>query len=672
MNTLWSKYPFLRYFLIYLAGTFSYHCTDLNLNWISVIAPLSIIILCYYLPNKLAIKLLEVRIFSLFYFFFAFANYNNASSDLLNKPNHIYKLDYKSYFGQISSDKTEKSTFKGFTLTILLVKTSAGWKKASGKVIIYLPKKILLEYSDYLFVQTKPSPIKKPTNPGQFNYASYLSLKNIYHRHYLAHDSSRLRVLKNPDFNLLKQIYRIRDYARQKIKTYVKKDIQNFASSLLLGLRSNLEDDIKVNFRKTGVFHVLAISGLHVGIIYGLLITLFSFLKYRKPVLFILIVGATIWFYAFFSGLSISVTRAACMFSFLLGSLILKRQTYNFNSLALSALVILAFRPFAIFEVGFQSSYTAVASIFIFMPLLKPYFYSGPNPILKYVSELVKICLSAQTGLLPLMLYYFHQFPTYFLIANVLIIPLITIALLIGLLFLTPLYFEIIDQLFADILSFILCLCDYITTYLVNLPGSTIDGFNPTIYSLIISYLALTCFILFWNYRKIKHLMMGLILLLALNIERFVKIYHLKTNHAVVVYDTPWPGIALIEGNKASIVLHEKLLKQKKTITYNIKPYFEQHNFQTIDIRSFEAKNLKFMRAFGKNRLLIHLDKKILYLEEPVTIPLKVDYLILANPKIDLKNIDYQQLIIYNAKTPVKQGHSIRHEGAWVSRPLIQ
>lgn len=671
MNTLWSKYPFLRYFLIYLLGTLSYHWADLRLDLFAVLAPLPGLIICFFLPPKIGTKLLEIRTLSLVYLFFAWGNYNNTDHDLLTKSNHIHSLDYSIYFGQIVSDKTEKSKHKSFVLDVLFVKTGNAWEKAVGKVVLYLPKNLEIEYNDYLLIRGYPHKVQAPTNPAQFDYASYLRFKNIYDSHYLVKDTTKIYPLQNTDFSLLKYIYRMRQHCHEKIKTYVDRDLQGFAASLLLGLRGNLEEDIIVNFRRTGVFHVLAISGLHVGIIYGLLITLLSSLRYRKPLLFIVLVGSSLWFYAFFSGLSISVTRATCMFSFLLVGLVLKRQAYNFNSLALSALVILTFRPFAIFEVGFQLSYIAVSSIFIFMPLLKPYFYRGSNRILKYISELVKVCLAAQMGLLPMLLYYFHLFPTYFIIANILIIPLITVALLLGLIFFIPFYFEIINKTLAETLSFTLRLADSSTAYLSNLPGATIDGFNPPVYILPICYLGLAMLLAFYRYKQFKYLLIGFGLFLIVNLERFNRVYRLKNNTAIVVYDTPWPALAFIESNKATLILDEKLLKRPKTVTFLIKPYFEYYNFQEVDTFSFASENWKAMRHIGENRLFVHLDKKIMYLRKPIKERIAVDYLILANPNLNFQNIDYERLIVYNSKTILEGSHSIRHAGAWTSSPLL-
>ena len=190
-------------------------------------------------------------------------------------------------------------------------------------------------------------------------------------------------------------------------------DALAFISAITLGYKAFLSDDQEA-FEPSGTAHVLAVSGLHVGIIYAVINLLFSFLGKRgRPfVVRQLLVILTLWAYALIAGMSAPITRASFMLTVYCVGRILKRSGFTYNTLAAAAFIILLFKPFSLFDVSFLMSFMAVFAILFFQPKLRQ-LYTPRNRVSKFFGDFSTISLSAQIGVFPLVLYFFGSFPTY-------------------------------------------------------------------------------------------------------------------------------------------------------------------------------------------------------------------------------------------------------------------
>ena len=210
---------------------------------------------------------------------------------------------------------------------------------------------------------------------------------------------------------------------------------RNFAvvTALVLGMDDYLDNDTRKEFSSAGAIHILCVSGLHVGVIYMVLNALLFFLKRNKYARalrsLILLIG--IWFYAMLTGLAPAVLRAATMFSFVIIGTGIKRKAGVFNSLTVSAFILLLFNPFLIYNVGFQLSYAAVIAIVAIQPTIYQ-IWQPKNKIADNIWGITTVSVAAQLGTAPLGLFYFHQFPNYFIITNLIAIPLATLILYAG------------------------------------------------------------------------------------------------------------------------------------------------------------------------------------------------------------------------------------------------
>jgi len=271
--------------------------------------------------------------------------------------------------------------------------------------------------------------LPRPYYPYAFDYGNYLRHKGVAYRLFVK-DPSRIR-----EFNRINRWrhfpYRWRERIKKIFRKYLSADSFRVASALLLGDRRELTYDLREAFVDAGVVHILAISGMHIGILLFFLRALFAPFRFRYKWLYHTLVLGILWFYAWLTGFSPSVLRAVIMFGFFQLAWEGQRDVHGLYILLLSAFVILMIQPLMILDVGFQLSFAAVASIILFFPLLKRLYYPSVK-VWRYVVDLTYVSVAAQFGVIPLILYYFHRFSFGFLLSNLLVIPMLTIALGLG------------------------------------------------------------------------------------------------------------------------------------------------------------------------------------------------------------------------------------------------
>lgn len=272
-----------------------------------------------------------------------------------------------------------------------------------------------------------------PLNPHQFDYKSYLKGLGISHQ--LRLNTNNFFLKENPSPTLFGISASVRNKIIDKLKqaSFGKEEL-GIIQALLLGQRNDISAETYNNYKNAGAVHILAVSGLHIGILLLLLQFLLRPLE-RLPkgkTLKLIAIVALLWCFALLAGLSPSVVRAVTMFSFVAYALHLNRPSDTFNTLALSMFfILLVIDPNLLFHVGFQMSYAAVLAIVWVYPLLQKLWYPK-NKILRYFWQLISVSIAAQLGVLSISLFYFHQFPGLFFISNLVIIPALGLILGMG------------------------------------------------------------------------------------------------------------------------------------------------------------------------------------------------------------------------------------------------
>ena len=326
--------------------------------------------------------------------------------------------------------------------------------KTQGKIALIIPNdstQTNVTIDQELLLYGEISEINAPLNPHEFDYKKYLESLGIYHQIY-AKPNELIRLEKHNT-----TIYGIVADFRNTIIAHLRE--ANFANdelgviqALLLGERNDISEETYTNYKNAGAIHILAVSGLHIGILLLLLQFLLQPLEnitYGKKIKLVLIVFL-LWGFAFLAGLSASVVRAVTMFTFLAYAESLNRPANKFNVLALSMFFILLFKPSYLFHVGFQMSYLAVFAILWIYPMLQRFWFPK-NKIIRYIWQLLSVSIAAQLGVLPLSLFYFHQFPGLFFITNLAVIPFLGFILVFGIIVIILALFNMLPKFIASI-----------------------------------------------------------------------------------------------------------------------------------------------------------------------------------------------------------------------------
>lgn len=430
-------------------------------------------------------------------------------------------------------------------------------KNSSGKVIVYFQKDEIIEQlnpGEQIIFCSNPNRIKNQGNPFEFDYQSYMQRQGITHSVYLK--TSDFKLLETTSFNMYIFAERTRDLLLSILKKHrVTGEEFSVVAALTLGHRKELNPETRDYFASSGAMHVLAVSGLHVGIIYLIFTVLLSPLKRKKygRTVFTLVVGLLIWIYAILAGLSPSVQRAAVMFSFILIGQNLDRPANIFNSLAGSAFLLMLFNPLIIFEVGFQLSYLAVTGIVLFQPLFYQ-LYVPENRLVDKLWILLTVSLAAQLSTFPLGLFYFSQFPNYFWLSNFIVIPAATFIL--GgtfLLFLTsPL----------PVISNWIGLCIQKLTYLMlislkginSLPFALTDHISINTIQAVLLLLIIASSYWFIKSKSIRELRFVLLLAFGFFLASFIHNYGLLNQRKMIVYNSKSPVVQLISGRESYVL----------------------------------------------------------------------------------------------------------------------
>lgn len=329
---------------------------------------------------------------------------------------------------QLAEPLTEKpKSYKAVVLVKALLR-SGRLLPVQGKLLIYFSKTATaqqLAYGDALIVDEMPERIKNSGNPGAFDYKQYAAFQDLFHSLYLKESEW----IKTGD-NKAAAFNSFLITSREKVLAALRHQLTNrdelgIAEALLIGYNQDLDKDLMQAYSNTGVVHVIAISGMHLALIYLLLQWIFRRLPFIKSnkLLQLVFVLSLLWLFALLTGGSASVLRAAVMFSFISIGAQLSRKASIYNSLAASAFVLLCYNPYYLWDVGFQLSYAAVLGIVVFQkPLYNLFFFK--NKLFDQCWKLCSVSLAAQVFTFPACIYYFHQFPNLFLLANLLVVPL--------------------------------------------------------------------------------------------------------------------------------------------------------------------------------------------------------------------------------------------------------
>ena len=464
-----------------------------------------------------------------------------AFNDQLLDPGHYRHIsDGQGWKGTISTLGVAKENFILYEAEINAVFTNDTVYSVGGKFNFYVRKTdslTMLNYGDQVMVSGMPYEIPSPKNPDEFNYSGYMRKQHIYDQQFV--DISEIKRLGSSTPNPVLAVgYKLRSYLQQRITQHMGQSAESAVfSALILGIKDHLDNELTKAYASAGAMHVLAVSGLHVGIVFLILNHLFKplmRLKYGNWIVFCLhLVG--LWSYALITGFSPSVLRAVTMFSIVTLAGTSSRSSNIYNTIAWSALMLLLVEPNFIFAVGFQLSYAAVLGIIY----LQPKIYNLWIPryrLIDWAWQITAVSIAAQLATFPLGLYYFHQFPSYFFISNLLVIPAVGFILHIGIAFLLgSSIHEVIGHLIAPVLEASLWMLNTIVDLAEKLPGSLIDWVYLSAGQTVLVYGLLLSLVLIYQYQNLRWLYLTCLLACAFSIT-YLHQYHTSRQATAIKY----------------------------------------------------------------------------------------------------------------------------------------
>ncbi len=447
----------------------------------------------------------------------------------------------ETYFSGFLADYPERKE-KTYKMVVCLESAIYEGKPApvKGSVLLYHRHNSMCKSyrpGDRITFRCKPFPIRNRGNPFEFDYRFYMENRGI--KYYSFTDSSDIISFSSQVKRKLQQRALI---TRQRIiDMYSERGITGerlaLVAAITLGQKSMLEPEQKQHFMKAGIMHIMAVSGLHAMILSMFVFRMLFFLKGRLSILRSVITILLLWWFAYVTGLTASVMRAALMFTFLQAGNIMKRPVNQVNSVLASAFILMVIRPSVIFDAGFLLSYSAV--IFII------YFYRDFYLLLKFrrrmfdlVWQSAAVTIVAQAGTLPLTVLLFNRFPTWFILSNIIIVPLSSLVIIIG--SLVPLTFPLrfISFPLAKLLDFLTGATEFLTAKAASLPLSTIDNIGLTVPVCILFSVTLFVWFRFLLNRKSLPVSVPLTFSLLLVIAGTVTSISTRRSSEIIIYNS--------------------------------------------------------------------------------------------------------------------------------------
>lgn len=474
-----ADFPFLRYLFFFALGILLFTTIPeaqpqlvlgiLAVLWIFYLVLFSRPVFSSLLPISFLAYLLLIGL----------GAFGSLHSNQTAQEGEISWEEGKGYLAEVQRYDLPKANSSENLLAVFALNGEQGWRSQNALVLVYHQMEEALYPGQVIWVPANPEPVDPPSFPDEFNYKRFLAAKGIHFRQFLGKKLQVLPVKPSNELNFAME--HLRHYFAGVIDQYVQRpESKQIALALLLGQKESLGKEVKQAYSATGTQHILAVSGLHVGIIYSILLLPLTFFKQKGQLLqksYLVLVLGLIWIYALMTGFSPSVVRAVVMFSLVTLGQMRKRKPSIWNILAFSALLLLVLDPAIQTDLGFQLSYLAVAGIVGLQPILLR-MWAPSNRVLDYFWQMATVTLAAQLITSPLTLHYFHTFPTYFLVANLLIVPLSYIILCAGVPFLLLAWIPMVGSTLGAIVDFLLFVQNEITYTLQEFPAALWQGIH--------------------------------------------------------------------------------------------------------------------------------------------------------------------------------------------------
>ena len=574
----WSARPFVRIFFFYTAGILAAYFMPLirSLSFLWPGLPLLMVAIIYYIIVRKAASwkwkggagLLAGLMFFLTGIFTTNLN--------IHQPEMKVDDAQATYFAEILKDPVMTDQTVKSVLSVCQVSETLPKAKLKTKVMAFFRKDSLtlkLRVGDKLVFNGKLSQPGKPKNPYEFDYAEFLKLNGISYITFIP--SGNWTFLEHSSgWNPKHIAAKLRNHL---LKALTENGLsgRNYAvtAAIILGYDQLMDPELEQDFVNAGAMHILCVSGLHVGVIYLVINFILGFLirKRSHRMIKMGLLLMIIWFYALLTGLSPSVQRASVMITvFIIGNAI-NRDRDSFNTLAASAVLMLIVNPLLIFNVGFQLSYAAVLSILIFHnPIYKLIFIK--NPFIDKIWSISVLSMAAQLGTFPIAAHYFHFFPTYFWLTNLIIFPLSFAIITTGFGFLFISWIPILSKVVGLILSGMVFMLNSIVGLVEYLPYHGLTNLYFPWLKVVLVYGLIAFLFQLIVKRNIRFLSPVLICVFMLVTFQTVRHYQVLNQDKMVVYNiNGHSSIDFIKGKDHISLVDSILFMDNRKLDYHTK-----------------------------------------------------------------------------------------------------
>lgn len=578
--------PVLRYFILLVAGIYLY-------EWIKPdLSVLYIFISTTLLLGFISIKIPKWHLLrhTIPFLFLGIGLVSSHLYDQRNQPNHITKMGgFDQYMVMIDSYTESKPKSYKVTAQIYAIKKANKWIRVKGETLLYFNKEanVVPKYGEIFVLNNGLRKIEPPKNPFEFDYQTYQARKNIF-THQFLREGDFVRAGESQNWSILKFANSLNVYTHSIFKEILETPKQmGVAEAMIGGMKSELDFETKQWYSTTGAIHVLAVSGMHVVILFWVLNRFFGWFLNTKKLPFLFAILLSLWAYAIFTGLSPSVCRSTLMFSMIQIGTFIKRGNNPVNTLLLSAVILLILVPNWLYEVGFQLSYLAVLGIMVIFPMLNRLIQFQWWP-LRWIWEISAVSIAAQILTLPLSLYYFHQFPNYFLLANPIVSLVSTFMLPIGLILLFLVRVPWIGSLLSVIFRFLIDTLNYAVQTISGLPNALSKGISISIPTVILLFFIIAFALLFFKNKNIIYLKLIAVICLFMSFVGLRQLYNQNKQNEITFHFIPngW-GVSVIEGRSATFITTDSLSNEPLIYQFHLKNYYDAKG-----IKSFQNKTI--------------------------------------------------------------------------------
>ena len=644
---VWKTAPFIRLLLPLMAGIVIqfYQQTPLDICIVAIAGFLLAYLLVMLLPLSLKFKLRWLQGIILNLLMAGMGMLFTWQNDVRHNPQWFgnFHHDDEYLVVRINEPLIEKVKSYKADGVVEAVLQQDSLINTKGKLLLYFSKDSTgpaLHYGDKILIHKNLLAIKNSGNPGAFNYQRYAGFQQVFHNVFLKNNDW----IKLPDKNI--SLFRQFLFtARENIIAILRKNIPaakdelGIAEALLIGYTNDLDKDLVQAYSNTGVVHIIAISGMHLGLIYVMLVWLFAKIPLinQSKITQVVLILSCLWLFSLLTGGAASVLRSAVMFTCIAVGKAFSKQSSIFNALAASAFVMLCYNPYYLWDVGFQLSYLAVIGIIIFQRPVYNWLYIK-NKWVNEVWKLTAISLAAQVLTFPVCVYYFHQFPNLFLLTNIIAVPLSTCILFAEIALVVFSWVPYAGIIIGQVTGWLLWVMNQVIVWVSRLPFAVWDNISATLISTWLLY-AVVIGLSIWLLNKNKNwLRLAIYCLLCFTVTQAWGEWQRKGQRKVVVYNvSQHQAIDFIDGHSYQFAGDSILLADGVLQNFNLKPAriaMQLHNLRNILPVVF---NQHGFYQFGNKKIAV-VDKPLQF-ENPLQ-KIDVDIIILSkNAKVNMAQL---------------------------------